>query len=265
MFIRVIIAIFMLSLALICAPSNAIAHDISGPQPAAPYGVFSTFSAYSPETGRSAVAFSAEKSGSPDYYRYSTQMAFGITDEMEMNFTIPYTEDDFGTGLEDMSIGIKHRFYDERGYGPALAYMVSLSAASTYERFSSEGGAGLGFIASKRVGPFKGHANLIYTVPFDSKYNEEVRGSAGVVFSADHNFKILAEILARTGYETYDISYAEARVGYRFLYGKNTFSTMGVGFGLKDNEPDYRVMLSLSLTFPYDEPVVEDANGGEKQ
>jgi len=261
---RLQIAAVVLVISLIGVPAAAMAHDMAGALPAAPYGLFSTFSAYTPETGRSAVAFSAEKSGSPDYYRYSSQLAFGITDEMEMNFTIPYTDDDYNAGMEDVTLGIKHRFYDEKGYGPALAYMVTLSAASNTNRFSTDGSAGAGFIASKRVGPFKGHVNVFYTVPFRSKLNDEVRASAGVVFSADHNFKILAEVIARTGYETSDISYAEARIGYRFLYGKNTYSTMGVGFGLKDNEPDYRVLLQLSLTFPYDEPIVEEANGGEK-
>lgn len=261
---RIRIAATAALLALLCVPVAAFAHDIAGALPAAPFGLFSTFSAYTPETGRSAVAFSAEKSGSPDYYRYSSEMAFGITDDMEMNLTIPYTDDDYSAGFEDVTLGIKHRFYDERGYGPALAYMVTLSAASSENRFSTDGAAGAGFIASKRIGPFKGHVNVFYTIPFRSGLNDELRASAGVVFSADHNFKILAEVIARTGYDTSDISYAEARLGYRFLYGKNTYSTMGIGFGFKDNEPDYRVLLQLSLTFPYDEPIVEEANGGEK-
>ena len=48
-----------------------------------PYGVFSTISASSPPKGQAAVSIMAEKSGNPDYYRVSAQLATGLTDTIE--------------------------------------------------------------------------------------------------------------------------------------------------------------------------------------
>lgn len=225
------------------------AFDLSGPQPPAPFGIFSTMSADSPKKGSSAVAFSFEQSGEPDFYRYSSQLAVAVTGNVELGMNIPYVDDET-TGLEDISFTLKHRFFEEGMYGPSIAYLLIASTASNTEELSTEGGAGAGLIASKRIGPVKGHINLIYRTPWDSSLEDEIRFSAGIDFAASHDFRILAELYTRKGHFSDKVDQREARLGYRFLYGERVFSTIGVAFGLNNKPPDYRIMASISLIFP---------------
>jgi len=228
---------------------DALAFDISGPQPPAPYGVFSTLSADSPRTGRSAVAFMYEKSGEPDFSRYSTQLAVAVTNTVEFGMNIPYVDND-ATGIEDIAFHLKHRFFEEGMYGPSVAYLVTASLASNNEEYSTDGRGGLGIIASKRVGPVKAHLNLIYSKPWDSSLEDEIRFSAGIDFAASHDFRILAELLTRKSHFSDEVDHQEARVGYRFMHDERTFSTIGVGFGMSNKPPDFRIIASVSLIFP---------------
>ena len=103
------------------------AFDISGLQPLAPDGVFSTFSAESLPKNRSSVEIATEKSEAPDFYRFSLKAAYGITDKLEFNMTVPYVYHFTGdsSGIEDIAVGLKYRFHDEGKYGPSMAYMIN--------------------------------------------------------------------------------------------------------------------------------------------
>ncbi|MDP1815067.1 MAG: transporter, partial [Leadbetterella sp.] len=115
------------------------AFDISGPQPLAPNGIFSTFSAESMQKNKTSIEIAAERSREPDFYRFSVKAAYGLKDNMEFNLTIPYVYrySDDRDGLEDISVGFKHRFYDEQKYGPSLAYMLNASIPSGADELTS--------------------------------------------------------------------------------------------------------------------------------
>lgn len=227
---------------------DASARDLSGHQSPAPYSVFSTISAESPKQGRSAVAFGFEESGD-DFSRFSSQFAIGITNTVEAGLNVPYV-DNSTSGLEDISLSLKHRFFRESKYGPSVAYLLTTSIGSSNEELSTDGRVGGGLIASKRVGPVMGHLNLFYSVPYDPALDDEVRASAAIVFSAAHNFKILGEVYTRKShYSEHKMDQQEARIGYMFNYGDDLYTVIGVGFGLNDKKPDYRVMASLSFLF----------------
>lgn len=243
--------LFLLALLFACLVTEGQGQgfDLSGLQPPAPYGVFSTFSASSPPQGKAAVAFTVERSGGPEFWRFSTNVAYGLTDNMELSTTVPYDEDAH-SGFEDIALGFKHRFFDEGKYGPSIAYMITGSIASGASGLTTDGRLGAGVILSKRVGPVNGHINLFYTVPFESDLEDEVRFSGGIDFSAAHDFRILAELYGRKSHFSEGIDQLEARFGYRFLTGKDIFTTIGMGFGLKDREPEYRFIVSVSAIFP---------------
>ena len=143
------------------------AFDISGLQPLAPNGVFSTFSAESLQKNKSSVEIAAEKSREPDFYRFSLKAAYGLSDNLEFNLTVPYVYHYLGerNGLEDIAVGFKHRFYDEEKYGPSMAYLLSASIPSGADALTSDGRVEAGLIVSKRVGPFSGHVNFFYEKP----------------------------------------------------------------------------------------------------
>ncbi|GAB4412074.1 MAG: hypothetical protein OHK0032_08090 [Thermodesulfovibrionales bacterium] len=225
--------------------------DFKGIQPLAPYGVFSTFSAESLKKGDAGIALGFEKSRQPDFYRFTNQFAYGITDKVELDITIPYVTNwqNSVDGFEDISVGLKHRFFDEGKYGPSIAYLLSASLSSGKDEFSTEGSFGGGIIVSKRVGPVRGHVNIFYFMPGTARLKDDITFAAGLDFSAAHNFKILGELYGKKSYSG-KLDRLEARFGYRIITTENLLTTIGAGFDLKKRSPEYRIMLSLTYLLP---------------
>ncbi len=230
----------------------ASAFDTIGLQPTAPNGVFSAFSAESMTKNSVSLETGIEKSIEPHFYRFFVKGAYGLSDSLEFNFIIPYVYDFSGRidGLEDVSIGFKHRFYDEGRYGPSIAYMLNTAIASGRDEFSSDGKFGVGLIVSKRVGPFKGHLNLFYEKPGTGKIRDEIVLIGGLEFSAAHNMKLLGEIIARNSQYRDKLDQIEARLGYRIKTTDAIHTTLGIGFDVKNRTPEYRLMLMVSYLVP---------------
>lgn len=236
----------------VCIVSASLAEgaDLFGLRPPAPYGVFSTMSANTPGKGRAAVAFSAEKSGRPDFLRLSSHLAYGVIDNVEVSVSVPYVEDS-NDGLEDIAFGIKHRILNEGRHGPSAAYILTASVDSGTEGLGTEGSFGAGIALSKRVGPFNGHVNAFYGMPRSEALEDEISMSGGVEFAAAHSLRILGELYGRKSHFSEDIDQLEARFGYRFIDAEEAlFTTVSVGFGLDGRLPRYRLMASLSFLFP---------------
>jgi hypothetical protein len=232
---------------------NSYSLDVKGLQPLDPYGVFTTFSAESLPKGKVAVSAGAEVSIDPDYYRALLKTAFGLTDTVELIMTIPY---DFGSdikdGFEDVAIGFKHRFFEEGKYGPSLAYILNASVPTGAGLLTTDGRYGIGLVLSKKVGPVNGHLNLFYEEPGRRSLDEELSFLAGLDFAAAHNFKFLGELYCRKSHESDKIDLAEVRMGYRIRTADMLYTTFGVGFDLKNRNPESRVMFSVTLLSPKD-------------
>jgi hypothetical protein len=226
--------------------------DISGLQPVAPYGLFSTFSAESLPRGKVAFEAGFERSKEPDFYRFSARAAYGISDSAEFDITVPYDYHYASSvdGVEDIALGFKHRFYEEGKYGPSLAYLINASINNGRDEFSTQGRFGAGLIVSKRVGPFKGHFNVFYERPGTGALQDEITFLGGIEFSAAHNFKMLGEILARSSHFSNEYDQVEARFGYRFKTTDSIYTTFGAGIDLKRRSPEYRILISISYTPP---------------
>lgn len=235
------------------------AFDIKGLQPLSPYGVFSTFSAESLKHNKVGIGIGFERSGEPDFYRAIFQLAYGLHDKLEFNATIPYVAEREGSieGLEDMSFGIKHRIMDEGRYNPSIAYMLFISIPSGKEEFSTDGSRGVGLLITKKVGPVKGHINAIYSNPDKSDLRDEYKLSAGAEIAVTRNSEMLAEIVGRKNYFKSKIDLLEWRFGYRVATTENIYTTVGVGFDIKDRSPDYRLMLSISIILPKEKKVIQ--------
>ncbi|HWR59946.1 MAG TPA: hypothetical protein VN328_13755 [Thermodesulfovibrionales bacterium] len=242
--IRYLFLFFLANLLLI---QCAFGFDVAGIRPLAPFGVFSTFGAESLGKGRSGIAIGIEKSKDPDYYRFMNQFAYGITDNIEVDITVPYVVDWQSTtdGFEDIAFGVKHRFFDEGKYGPSIAYIISVSVHSGRPEFSTQGSIGGGLILSKRVGPITGHVNVLYFRPGTSKFTDDITFAAGLDFAASHNFKILGEVYGKKSYAG-KVDRLELRLGYRILTTEHLFTTIGAGYDVKSRAPEYRLMLSVS-------------------
>ena len=233
--------------------------DITGLQPTPPYGVFSTFSAESLPKGKVALSADAEILFDPDFYRFLFKTAYGITDTIELNVTIPYIYKwaDSIDGFEDIAIGLKHRFLDESKHGISVAYILNASIPSGRDEFSTDGCFGGGLIVSKRVGPVNGHVNFFYEKPGKSSLHEEMILAAGLDFAAAHNVKILGELYSKKGYDSKELDSTELRVGYRIKASDIIYTALGIGFDIDSKDPRYRILLSVSFFLPYEKKVIK--------
>jgi hypothetical protein len=230
---------------------SAYAIEITGLQPVNPYGVFSSFSAESLSKGKVAISTGAEILIDPDLYKFSYKTAYGITDKLELNLTVPYVlGSDTPDGFEDIALGLKHRFFEEGKYGPSLAYILTASLPSGREYLSTDGRYGAGIIISKRVGPINGHVNLFYIKPGSNRYDEEISLLAGLDFSAAHNFKLLAEIYCKNSHFSNKFDSIEGRFGYRIETTDFIYTTFGAGFDFKNRSPETRIMFTVTFLFP---------------
>ena len=250
---------FLFVLLFLSISEKIYAFDISGIQPLAPHGVFSTFSAESLQKNKSSVEIAAERSREPDFYRLSTKAAYGLSDKLEFNLTVPfvYHFPNKKNGLEDIAVGFKYRFYDEGKYGPSLAYLINASIPSGDNEITTDGRVGIGLIVSKRVGPFNGHLNFFYERPGSGRLKDEISLLGGVEFSAAHNFKILSEIIVKKSHYSHDNNQIEARFGYRIKTTDYIYTTFGAGLGINNRSPEYRLFLSVNFTTPYEKKKIK--------
>jgi len=230
---------------------NSYAFELKGLLPVDPYGVFSTFSTDSLPKGKVAVAAGTEVSSSPDLYRYILKNAYGISDAVELNLTLPYEfGSDIKDGAEDFAIGVKHRFFEEEKYGPSLAYILTVSLPTGNDKLSTDGMYGAGLLVSKRVGPFNGHMNFFYEKTGSGQFHREVTFLAGFDFAAAHNFKLLSELDIRKSQDSKKIDLIEGRFGYRIKTTDSIFTTFGAGFDFKNRHPQTRLMFTVTFLSP---------------
>lgn len=242
------------------ATSAHASFDIKGLQPLAPFGVFSTFSAESLRQNEIGIGLSFEKSAEPTINRTFLQLAYGLHNKFELNFTLPYvfSSKSYPSGFEDFTIGVKHRLISESKYSPALAYIVMASAHSGKRELSTEGGIGAGIILTKKVGPFKGHLNLLYNKPEESGLKDQYLMNIGSELAVTHSSKILFEVTGRKNYFRNKLDLLEWRLGYRVKTADYIYTSIGAGFDIKNRTPDYRLLFSISVILPKEKKIIKE-------
>jgi len=249
----------MLLIILLITVSSAEAFDEKGLQPLSPFGIFSTFSAETLKQNQVGFELGAEKSVDPNFYRAFFQFAYGLHDRFEIDMTLPYVlgYQNGAYGMEDFNLGIKHRILDEGTYTPAIAYMLTVSAPSGRDEFSTNGSVGGGLILTEKIGPFKGHLNALYSKPQEEGLKPEYLLNMGAELAITHDSKFLTELVGRKNYYKPTLDLLEWRVGYRIATTDNIFTTIGAGFNIKERAPALRLMFSVSIILPKEKKPVE--------
>ncbi len=243
---------------------SAECYEVKGLQPLAPYGVFSTFSAESLKQNKFDVGFTFERVNGPSFYRTNLQFAYGLKNNIELSAALPYVLgwQDRVDGFEDFAFGFKHRIFDGTGALPSIAYLLTVSGYLGKDDFSTEGRLGGGLVLTKKVGPFKGHLNLLYFKPGKSELREEYALNLGAELAVSSRSTILVEMIGKKEFDKNRINMLEWRLGYRAQAADNVFTTIGAGFDIKDRTPDFRLMFSINFILPTEkiriERVVED-------
>ncbi len=229
--------------------STAYGFDLKGLQPVQPHGVFSTFSTGTHEKGVTSLGLGLEKSIDPDFLRLNTTLSYSLIDTLELSATLPYRINSI-SGFEDVSFGLKHRIANEMGSMPSLAYLLVAAPPSGKDEISTDGRYGGGLIISKKIGPFRTHANLLYFIPDRGDLKHEIDFLVGADLSAAHNLNILTEVLVKKSHFSHKIDSIEGRLGYRFRPADFLFTTLGAGYDFKNRNPELRLFLSFTLLYP---------------
>ncbi len=244
--------IFILLFILLLSPCYAF--DRKGFSPTSPFSVFSTFSSESPRQNQVVIDLGLDISREPNIKRVNLNLSYGLTDKVEIITSIPYVfkySNSFDEkGFEDINFGFKHRFIDETTYLPAFAYLLYVAGDIGREQFSSEGGFGGGIVVSKKIGPLKTHGNLLYFKPSREKLKDTWNLNLGTELLISYNSKLLFEIIGRKAIDKNKIDLLEWRVGYRIKITDFSYSTVGIGFDIKNRNPDMRFMFSISFLLP---------------
>ncbi len=240
---KIIIFLFLSSIFL---SNSARALEIA-PQPIAPYGLFSSFSAETLKQGNSAYSLSLERSIEPDYYIGRLSLAYGITERIEFGLSIPYVIEENADGPGDASFGLKYKLIDEGRIGPSLTTMLYVSPPTGDDAVTADGRFGLGGFLTKRIGPVTGHINLIYTKPSTASLKDEILITGGFDFSASHSFDLIGEIYALKPHTSNSFDIIEGRFGYRLKTTDYIYTTIGIGTDFKNRTPEYRFFFSISL------------------
>jgi len=232
--------------------SHAEAFDVKGLQPVGPYGVFSTFSTETLKQNEVAFNLELERSVHPDFYRTTLKGAYGLHDKFELLFSAPYVFADKGLGdsIEDVSFGLIHRVVNESVYLPAMAYMLTVSIPSSNEALSTDGRVGGGLLLTKKIGPFKGHLNLLYISPGRHDLHNEYDVNVGSELAVTHNTTVIAELIGRKDFYKSKVDFLEWRLGYRIANNDKIFTTLGAGFNIENRGPNLRLLLSVGVVLP---------------
>ncbi len=247
--------IIFLFLSSILFSNSARALEIA-PQPIAPYGLFSSFSAETLKQGNSAYSLSIERSIEPDYYLGRLSLAYGITERMEFGLSIPYVIEKDADGLGDASFGFKYKLIDEGRIGPSFTTMFYVSPPTGDDAITADGRFGLGGFLTKRIGPVTGHINLIYTKPANASLKDEILITGGFDFSASHSSDLIGEIYVLKPTASNSFEQIEGRFGYRLKTTDYIYTTLGIGTDFKNRTPEYRFFFSVSL-LPFKEKETE--------
>lgn len=258
--LRIFIFLFILLL------SPCYSFDRKGFSPTSPFSVFSTFSAESPKQNQVAIDLGFDMSIEPNIKRVNLNLSYGLTDKLEIITGLPYVfkySNAFDErGFEDINFGFKHRFLNETVYLPAFAYLFYISGEVGNEKFSAEGGLGGGILVSKKIGPLKTHGNILYFKPNRELLKETWNLNLGTELLVSHNSKLLFEIIGRKAVDKNKIDLLEWRIGYRIKISDFSYSTVGMGFDVKNRNPDMRFMFSMSFLLPKEKTkikkIVED-------
>ena len=238
----------LVSCAIFASSGVAFASDSPGGlRPVQEVGIFPIFTTKTVAESAFVLEPGIELVREPDIERISLRAAYGISRSTDASFSASARRSPAGDGAEDVGIGIRHRFSEEGKFGPSAAFLIAASLPAGKE----SRGTGSGsveteaiLITSKRVGPFTGHLNLGYNVILSGKSNNELIYGGALDFSAAKRIVLLAEIHGRS-VQGDDI--LEASLGYKNYLSDSISNTIGIGWGLGNREPEYRITVLFTL------------------
>ena len=238
-------AAFALAVLLCLLPTAAFAFDLDMVRPQSPYGGFFSYSADTIPKGDFTVGYSLERSQKPDFYRHVLGAAYGLGNRADLTLDIGYVNGFHGMGgFEDLGAAFKYRVLNMGRYAPAVAAMAFGYAPTGRDTVSWGGGIGGGIVLTRTIGPLTANLNAIITNPGQNGLHNELDFLGSLGFPIAHGATVLGEFQVRKEAYSGRVDLTEARFGYR-ITGDKLFTSMGLGFGLHERHPQFRLIISI--------------------
>lgn len=190
-------------------------------------------------------------------------LAYGIRDNMDIEFCVPYqyirtkgggettTED----GVSDVEIDLKWRFYKKDGLSFALRPLISLPTGDEDKGLGAGriGGSLLLFV-TREVKPWAFHLNLGYRRN-ENKLDEDERediwhGSLASEVEVARDLKLVVDIGVETNTdESSDTHPAFILGGVIYSLSEDLDVDFGVKGGLNKTEADYSILAGITMRF----------------
>ena len=192
----------------------------------------------------------------------ATSLSYGVTKEVDLIVGIPYQDysvkADGATvaeksGLSDVAIEVKWRFFEKDGFALALKPGVSLPTGDEKKGLGTgKTGYGAFIIASKELEPLTFLVNLGY-IRNENKADEQVdlrHISAAALYKATEHLTIVANIGQETNTEKgADKDPAFALAGVIYAVSESFAVDFGIKAGLNDVEMDVTYLAGIVFRF----------------
>jgi hypothetical protein len=206
-------------------------------------------------------AHDSENGTKADTVQLSTILSYGLTDSTDVIIDVPYQfirlkengERDRESGLSDIALELKWRFYENQGLSFALKPGVSLPTGD------HDQGLGAGKIAyraslitTKEIDPWTFHITLGYTRN-ENKVDERKNlwnGSLTAVYSIAEKFRLVGNVGLESNTDR-NVNTSPAYILGGLIYSplNNLDTYFGLKGGLNKPEADYSVLAGLAWRF----------------
>ncbi len=184
---------------------------------------------------------------------------YGVTDKLDLFFNLPQTfQSPNGTGVGDVSVGAKWRYYEADGLALALKPELFMPSGEESKGLGSgRNGLGLTGIASYETGPWTLHGNLgLRYSPYKLETDQETkrktiwRASAAVWYGVNEQWRLVADTgVAQNQDASSRTLPSYALVGAIWSPNKTVDIDAGAKFGLNKAEVTRQFGVGVTLHF----------------
>lgn len=188
-------------------------------------------------------------------------LKYGLIKDLDLGIELPYKFIDFGggddvEGIGDIIFTIKYLFWDESSNLPALALTFTIKTETGNKDKglgSGEVDYGLNGIITKEINKFVTHLNFGYIFvgdPEDEDLDDIFSYSVALEYPINERLNIVGEITGETAFEgSFNDNPLNGMIGLNYVLNRIVSYDFGVGFGICDASPDYRIITGLTFGF----------------
>lgn len=193
-------------------------------------------------------------------FEFAPTLSYGLTDTIDIVVGVPYQRikvEDGGTakesGLSDMSIEAKWRFFEKEGLSFAIKPGISIPTGDENKGLGTgKVGYSAYFITTKEMKPVNIHLNLGY-IRNENKFDERkniLHASLAGEYEATEKLKIVANVGTETNPDkASNVSPAFALAGVVYSITENVSVDAGYKYGLNKPETDNTYLFGVAIKF----------------